>query len=161
MIVALKERLNQELEEIVEELTVRIPERLGEDQSQTAYQTVLELQRHLQQRVQFLHQVIAGLDTVDPATLEPGLAGLGSTVRVRDLRSGETLDYTLMVGEPNLDTGEISLGSPVGQALMGRVAGEDVEVITPQGKRRLRVLKVTPLAANLAEEEEEEDLQCA
>jgi len=159
MIIELKERLNQELEQVVEELTVRIPARLGEDQSQTAYQTVLELQRHLQQRVQFLHQVIAGLDTVDPATLEPGLAGLGSTVRVRDLKSGEVFDYTLMVGEPNLDNGEISLGSPVGQALMGRVAGEDVEVTTPQGKRRLRVLKVTALDAGL--EEDEDSLQYA
>ncbi len=159
MIIELKERLNQELEQIVEELTVRIPARLGEDQSQTAYQTVLELQRHLQQRVQFLHQVIAGLDTVDPAALEPGLAGLGSTVRVRDLRSGETFDYTLMVGEPNLDNGEISLGSPVGQALMGRVAGEDVEVTTPTGMRRLRVLKVTAVDAGL--EEDEDSLQCA
>jgi transcription elongation factor GreA len=145
----LKARLNSELEQLVEELTVRIPTRLGEDKSQGEYHTVVELQRHLQQRVQFLHQVLAGLETVDSSTLSPGRAGFGSTVRVRDMKSGEVIDYTLMAGEPNLDEGEISLGSPVGQALLGRIAGEDVEVATPQGKRVLRVLQVTTLEGRL------------
>ena len=160
MFTDLKARLNHELDRLIDELTTRIPARLGEDQSQANYQTVLELQRNLQQRVQFLHQVLAGLETADASTLTPGLAGFGSTVRVRDLRSGEVIDYTLMAGEPNLDAGEISLGSPVGQALLGRAAGEDVEVATPQGTRRLRVLKVTTLQNGL-ERDEESEMQVA
>lgn len=156
MFTDLKARLNRELDQLVEELAVRIPARLEEDQSQTDYNTTVELQHHLQQRVKFLHQVLAGLETVDSSTLSPGRAGFGSTVRVRDMKSGEAFDYTLMTGEPNLDLGEISLGSPVGQALLGRIAGEDVEVRTPQGARHLRVLSVTTLDGRLESDESSE-----
>ena len=50
-----------------------------------------------------------------------------------------------------MEAGEISLASPVGHALVGRVEGEEIEVSTPLGRRHFRVLSVTPLHDRLAE----------
>jgi transcription elongation factor GreA len=72
-----------------------------------------------------------------------GRAGLGSEVRV--LADGrKAVDYVL-VGRrgPDSGPGEVSLGSPVGKALLGATAGDVVHVDLPDGRRRtLEVLDV-------------------
>jgi transcription elongation GreA/GreB family factor len=93
---------------------------------------------------------------VQPWMLPEEGAGFGSRVRLLDLDSGARLDYTLMAGDAiDLDAGQISLASPVGQALLGRGEGDEVSVRTPLGARRLRVLRVErreedPLAVRVA-----------
>lgn len=146
MIAELNTRLNRQLEHLVEELTERIPARLGKEQAQAAYAEALDRQRAIQRRIQYLQRVAAGLALVDPRALVQGRVGFGSQVRVEDLRSGEILSYTIMNGEGlDLDAGEISLASPVAQALLGGKEGEAVEVATPQGPRRFRILSATTL----------------
>lgn len=59
---------------------------------------------------------------------------IGSTVELKDLESGEKFTYTL-VGSAEADPSEnkISNESPVGSAILGRKAGEKVEVEVPAG----------------------------
>lgn len=70
-----------------------------------------------------------------------GVIGLGSRVTFRD---EEGIDAFTLVGpvEATFKVGRISVESPVGRALLGRRAGESVEVDTPAGRRRLEILKV-------------------
>lgn len=146
MIAELNTRLNRQLDYLVEELTERIPARLGKEQAQAAYAEALDRQQAIQRRIQYLRRVASALALVDPEVLTPGRVGFGSKVRVEDLRSGQTFSYTIMNGEGlDLDAGEISLASPVAQALLGRKEGEEVEVDTPQGTRRFRILSTTTL----------------
>jgi transcription elongation factor GreA len=73
-----------------------------------------------------------------------GTAGLGSTVRVADA-AGETMEFAL-VGRraANSAPREVTLASPVGEALLGVRAGDVARVALPSGRvRRLRVLDVT------------------
>src|SRR5829696_52993 len=73
-----------------------------------------------------------------------GAAGLGSTIRVAD-EAGETMEFAL-VGRRVADSArrEVSLGSPVGKALVGVRAGDFARVALPSGRvRLLRVLDVT------------------
>lgn len=71
------------------------------------------------------------------------VADLGSTVTVKDLEEDEEIVYTL-VGPGEIDTrrNRISIQSPVGKALSGKGAGDEVEVEVPAGMIRLRVEKV-------------------
>ena len=81
-------------------------------------------------------------------TCLPGASGeghaveVGSTVRVLDA-DGEH-EYTI-VSAATVDArpGAVSVGAPVGWALLGRRRGDEVEVRTPGGVRRLTVLAVT------------------
>ena len=82
--------------------------------------------------------VVAARDDAD------GVAGLGSTVRVAD-EAGETMEFAL-VGRRAADAAprEVSLASPVGNALVGVRAGDVARVALPSGRvRLLRVLDVT------------------
>lgn len=146
MVAALRRKLTAELDDLVEELTVNIPDRLGREATAREMEDVRAAQHRAQARVRSLKALLAGLDQAHPDTIFTDRAGFGSVVRVRDVRTREESTYTLLAGpDLDLDSGQISLGSPVGQALLGCVAGEEVDVSAPQRKVRLRVLSVTTL----------------
>ena len=68
---------------------------------------------------------------------------IGSTVVLRNLSTGAEVRYTLVrPGEVNAGQGRISYESPVGQALLQRRAGDEVQVKAPSGTHRFRVEQV-------------------
>jgi transcription elongation factor GreA len=77
-----------------------------------------------------------------------GRAGLGCVVRVAD-EAGRTTDYELIRRRaPHSSRHEVTVGSPVGKALVGARPGDRVEVALPDGRARgLRVLDVSPAPA--------------
>ncbi|HEX6927157.1 MAG TPA: GreA/GreB family elongation factor [Longimicrobiaceae bacterium] len=146
MITELSTRIQEQLETLGEELTERIPQQLGTEVSETRRAALVERQRALQSRVQYLERIAAGLVLVDPATLQPDRVGFGSRVEVEDVRTAERMTYTIMNGEElDLDAGEISINSPVAQALLGQPEGAVVDVVTPQRERQLRILSITTI----------------
>jgi transcription elongation GreA/GreB family factor len=64
-------------------------------------------------------------------------------VTVADEESGREATWTL-VGptEANVADGKLSAESPVAKALMGHRAGDSVEIHTPRGVRRQRVVRL-------------------
>ena len=78
-----------------------------------------------------------------------GTVVLGSRVRVRDT-DGEH-EYTMVtkvtVGAPSEC---VSIGSPVGRALLGRRLGDQVHVRTPGGVRLLTVVDVAATAPSFS-----------
>ena len=90
-----------------------------------------------------LERLVASATVIDAAVAGDGVAGLGSVVRVRDLAGQET-DYEL-VGRRSGDGNrtQVTLASPVGQALRGAQSGDMVRVTLPSGRERtLTVLAV-------------------
>jgi len=68
---------------------------------------------------------------------------LGSKVRLKALVTGRETTYTLVTAiEANPLEGKISDASPVGKAMAGRTAGQEIQVVTPGGKMGYRVVRV-------------------
>jgi hypothetical protein len=100
----------------------------------------------LQLAISKLGQIAAGLTTVDPECLPKWGAGYGSTVVVENLHTRQRDTYLLMVGSlVDIDADQVSLASPIGQALLGRAAGEQVSIDTPYKSVDLRIISVTSL----------------
>ena len=72
----------------------------------------------------------------------PGLVGMGSTVRFRE--DGEEEEEYRIVGPAEADpkAGRVSYESALGKALIGHRVGDEVEVSTPNGSYRVRVVGV-------------------
>lgn len=80
---------------------------------------------------------------VDPQHIPANYVTMNSTVRFADLADGEVLEYTLVFpAEADVAAGKVSVLSPIGAALLGRAAGDEVEYATPGGVRKLRVVAV-------------------
>ena len=68
---------------------------------------------------------------------------LGSKVKLKDLSTGKSVDYTLVSQfEANSVEGKISNVSPVGSALVNCVRGQEINVNTPRGNAVYRVMKI-------------------
>ena len=67
----------------------------------------------------------------------------GATVELEDLESGESVTYQI-VGDDEADIklGMISVSSPIARALIGKHAGDSVDVQAPGGVRQYEVLDV-------------------
>ena len=112
---------------------------------------VLVEQAQLERRIATLEAQVAAAQIAVPSA--SGVAEIGTSVRVRDIASGEIAEYEL-VGEVESDAGNgrVSIAAPVGRALAGRNAGDRVEVETPRKTVSLEILAVWPLVgAELAQ----------
>ena len=138
-----------ELEELRSDARRRLSESLreargdGDLADNPTLADLLEEQAQLERRIALLESQLALAEVVEPAT--DGSAGIGSVVRVRDVEKGDVFDCELVgVLEADPGNGCFSIGAPVGRALLGRRAGEDVEVATPRGPLVLELLSVRP-----------------
>jgi transcription elongation factor GreA len=110
---------------------------------------VLEEQAQLEQRIATLEGQLASARIAEPH--DDGTAGIGNTVRLRDLRTNEVVEYELVGGiETNVGNGRVSVEAPVGQALVGAEAGQVVDVATPRGRVQLEVIEVRPSSVQKA-----------
>ena len=74
-------------------------------------------------------------------TRRDGLLDIGEAVIVRDLEGGEVSEYRIVgTGEADPTRGAVSYSSPVGEALLRRGVGDVVDVATPGGRRRLKIV---------------------
>jgi transcription elongation factor GreA len=99
-----------------------------------------EKQAHIEARIRELEAILKRAVLVESGPEASGRARMGSRVRLRDLKSGRELQYTLVgPGEVNAGQGRISVQSPVGRAVVNRAAGDEVEVTAPAGVLRFRL----------------------
>jgi transcription elongation factor GreA len=139
------EALKAELERLEGEGRRSIAQRIsaarahGDLKENAEYHAAREEQSFLEGRVQALEDRIRRAVVVDEAA--GGRVVIGSTVRVET--DGEELIYAI-VGSAEADpaAGRLSSASPVGAALLGATAGAEVDVRTPRGTVRYRVVAV-------------------
>jgi transcription elongation factor GreA len=151
------DRLRRELESLTTSTRWDVAERLrvarddgGDPAENGELMDALEAQGLLEQRISQLQARLAAARVV--AAAADGTAGIGTRVRLRSRTAG-IVEYELVgVGEADAGRGRISIDSPVGKAIVGRRAGETVEVETPRRVRRLKLLAVEPaeIGARLA-----------
>lgn len=102
----------------------------------------------LERKIAQLEQRLANARVVEPDGAN-GVIDLGERVRLRDLETGERVEYEL-VGSLEADpaAGRISAASPVGSALLGRRTGEVVIAEVPKGTVHLKILEIdVPVAS--------------
>lgn len=106
------------------------------------YDVAKQHQGEVEARIRELQRILQNGQVVEdkgPAHV----ADLGSRVTLLDMAENEEIVYTLVgPGEIDPRNGKISIQSPVGRALTGKVVGDEVEVEVPAGTLRLRIRKI-------------------
>ncbi len=100
-----------------------------------------EQQAHIEARIRDIEVTLRQAVVLRPDDQgDRGEAHVGATVQVSNLTDGSVARYTLVErSEVNPSKGKISIHSPVGQALLGRMPGDEVDVQVPGGVRRFRL----------------------
>jgi transcription elongation factor GreA len=108
------------------------------------YDAAKERQGLIEARIRDIEAKLAHAHVIDPAAIDAGgKVVFGATVDLEDLESGAELSYQI-VGDDEADikAGKISVSSPIARALIGKHAGDTVEVEAPSGVRNFEVLAV-------------------
>ena len=147
-----KERYDElvgELNRLINEEYPRIKDELSEARAQGdlsenfEYRAARRAQAKAISRIRFLQKVLQHSRVIDTKALPKDRISLLSKVEFTNLSTGVSRCFTL-VGhhEMDLEQGKLSCKSPIGLALMGRKAGEIVDVQAPAGTYRIRIDKV-------------------
>ena len=143
------DKLDKELKESQKELQVDLPKALktarehGDLSENAEFKAAKERQMFLESRVSLLQKRISDITSIDLGKIPNDRSGLGSTLYLRDLNSGEETKFQLVFPEEvNPDERKLSAASPVGRALVGKQEGDDVIIPLPENKLEFEVLKV-------------------
>ena len=116
----------------------------GDLSENAEYDAAKEKQGFIEGRIADLESKLSNAQLIDPASLDAeGRVVFGATVDLEDLDSGDTVTYQV-VGDDEADIklGQISVSSPIARALIGKSAGDTVDVQAPGGVRQYEILDV-------------------
>jgi transcription elongation factor GreA len=116
----------------------------GDLSENAEYEAAKERQSFIEGRIAELEGKLGAAQIIDPTTLDAeGRVVFASTVDLEDLESGQKVTYQI-VGEDEADLKEkkVSITSPIARALIGKYAGDVVEVNAPSGIREYEILEV-------------------
>ncbi len=116
----------------------------GDLSENAEYDAAKEKQGFIEGRIADLEGKLSNAQLIDPSALDAeGRVVFGATVKLEDLVSGDSVTYQI-VGDDEADIklGQISVSSPIARALIGKYAGDTVEVQAPGGVREYEILDV-------------------
>ncbi len=139
--------LKTELEDLKEqrvEITQKIKEarEFGDLSENAEYQEAKIRQSFVEGRVEEIEALMKSAKIIDNNDQVKGIIGLGSTTVVQF--SGKEATYQLTgSSEADPTLSKISNESPLGRTLMGHAAGDKVVLVTPDGDREYKIIKVS------------------
>lgn len=124
------------------EVAERIKQALefGDISENSEYEDAKNEQGFIEGRILSIEKMLRNARVLDDREVATDKISLGSQVMLKDLENGEDLQYTIVSSaEADPAARKISDESPVGRALLGKKAGEEVEVTAPAGIIRYRI----------------------
>ena len=116
----------------------------GDRSENAGYREARRKQAKTISRIRFLQKVLDNSRVIDPDALPRDRVCLLSRVEFTNLATNARMKFEIVSPhEMNLETGKISLKSPIGAALMGKKVGEIAEAQVPSGTLRLRIESIT------------------
>ena len=146
------DKLEKDLMASKKELEVDIPKALktatdmGDLSENAEYKAAKERQMFLESRISQLQKRIGDIISIDLNRIPKDRSGLGSTLLLKHVNSGEEKKFFLVFPEEvDPDLGKISMASPVGKILAGKVEGDEIEVPIEGKQQSYEVVQVTTI----------------
>ena len=107
------------------------------------YHAAKESQGMLEMKIAQLEDTLSNARLVDMSRLNTSKVMLLSKVKLKNVQTKQIVNFMLVSeSEADLKLGKISISSPIGKGLLGKVIGEVAEIIIPAGVMKLEVLEI-------------------
>lgn len=115
----------------------------GDLSENAEFDAAKERQSFLEGRIAELEYKVVNAEVIDPTTLPKNKAVFASTVVLENVDTGEEVTYQLVgQDESDIDQGRISVSSPLGKAILGKIPGDEIILQAPGGKRSYELIKI-------------------
>jgi transcription elongation factor GreA len=148
-----KETLEQMKEELLRMRTVDRPaaaraiaeaREKGDLKENAEYDAAKEAQGILEAKLKKLESDIASVRILDTENVDTSKVSILTKVTITNLANKKKITYTIVSEkEADLKLGKISITSPIGQGLLGKVVGDVAEVQVPAGILKFKIEEIT------------------
>ena len=116
----------------------------GDLSENAEYDAAKDAQGLLELKINQLETVMATARVLDTSQLDNSEVRVLSKVRIMNLKMKKEFTYQLVAeSEANLKEKKISIGSPIGEGLLGRKVRDVTEITTPGGMMKFEILEIT------------------
>ena len=143
------EKLQSELDEMKtkgrDEMAKAIAEaREKGDLSENAeYDAAKDAQGMLEMKINEMEKSLATARIIDKSQLDNSKVTILANVTIKNLKMNKELIYTLVSeAEANLQEKKISVDSPIGKGLLGKVVGDIATINTPAGEIQFEIINI-------------------
>jgi len=144
------DRLKAELDEMKTKGRDEVARAIAEarekgDLSENAeYDAAKDAQGMLELKINEMEKVMANARVLDESQLDTSKVTVLSKVTIRNVKTKKDVTYQLVSeSEADLKLKRISVNSPIGQGLLGKVIGDIATVDTPNGKIEFEVVNIS------------------
>ena len=121
---------------------------LGDLKENAEYHAAKDKQGLMEARIIELTDLVGRAHVIDPVCLPHQRVSFGSMVELIDQEDDSEICYTIVGSqESNPEKGLISIGSPMGRALLGKEEGDEVEINLPNGKKVFDIEEISCMKA--------------
>jgi transcription elongation factor GreA len=116
----------------------------GDLSENAEYHAAKDRQSFIEGRMMDLEDKISRAQVIDLSKLSGKTVTFGATVTLGGTENDSRVKYQIVGDlEADLKHGRVSISSPIARALIGRVAGDVIEVTAPGGARSYEILNVS------------------
>jgi transcription elongation factor GreA len=145
----IRQKLQQELDSLEHELNVDLPKEIaiarahGDLSENAEYKYAKERQGYVNAKIGQLKKRMGDLGMLNLTNIPKDRSGYGSRIVVIDVQKSQEIEYKLVSSEEaDVEKGMISTTSPIGRALLNRKVGDEVQVLTPAGKKEFEIVRL-------------------
>lgn len=141
----LQDELDNRKTSVAAEIADRLKEAraLGDLSENSEYDDAKEAQAENEVRIMEIESILKNAKLIDEDEISRTKVTLGAQITIRDEETKEELEYILVgAKEEDIFSNKISSDSPVGAAIIGKKKGQIVDVHTPVGILRYKIVKI-------------------
>jgi transcription elongation factor GreA len=115
----------------------------GDLSENAEYDAAKEEQGLHELKISKLETQLARAEIIKPEDLPSDKVYILTKVKIKNLKNNAIMDYTMVSDEEaDFERRKLSVTSPIGKALMGKVIGDKVEINAPAGKMMFEILDI-------------------
>ena len=116
----------------------------GDLSENAEYDAAKEAQALLELQISKLEETLSNARLINESQLDTSKVLVHSNVEVKNKTNGALMKYKLVAqSEADLNTGKISVDSPIGKGLLGKTKGEVAEIIVPNGTIEFEIVSIS------------------
>jgi transcription elongation factor GreA len=116
----------------------------GDLKENAEYDAAKEAQGLLEAKINYLEGIVSTARILDESTIDTSRVSILTKVALKNLGTKKEVTYQIVSeNEADLKAGKISVTSPIGKGLLGKVVGDVAEVVVPAGVLKFEILKIS------------------
>jgi transcription elongation factor GreA len=116
----------------------------GDISENAEYDAAKDAQGMLEAKISQLKGILATCRVIDESQIDTSKVQMLNKVTIKNRKTNTNMTYSLVSdSEADLKLGKLSINTPIGKALMGKVKGDIVEVKVPAGLVEFEIIDIT------------------